>query len=69
MKANLLSFPFISFSESGLFKGLRRIQIKKSASGLTRVSGCAQIASNARFLAGGFASFASVGCDPAHKKL
>jgi hypothetical protein len=60
MKANLLSFPFISFSESGLFKGLRRIQIKKSASGLTRVSGCAQIAS-ARFLASGFASFASVG--------
>src|ERR1700677_5345992 len=28
MKAKLLSFPFISFSESGLFKGLRRIQIK-----------------------------------------
>jgi hypothetical protein len=30
MKAKLLSFPFISFSESGLFKGLRPIQIKKS---------------------------------------
>jgi hypothetical protein len=68
MKENESKFAFISFSESGLFKGLRRIQIKKSASGLTRVSGCAQIAS-ARFLAGGFASFASVGCDPAHKKL
>ena len=30
MKAKLLSFPFIFFSESGLFKGLRPIQIKKS---------------------------------------
>jgi hypothetical protein len=29
MKGNLLSFPFISFSESGLFNGLRPIQIKK----------------------------------------
>jgi hypothetical protein len=69
MKANLLSFIFIYFSESGLFKWLQRIQIKKSPSGLTRVSGCAQIASSTRFLAGGFASFAFVGYDPAHKKL
>jgi hypothetical protein len=44
MKGNESKFPFISFSESGLFKGLQRIQIKKFASGLTRVSGCAQIA-------------------------
>jgi hypothetical protein len=29
MKAKLLSFPFISFSESRLFKGLRRKKIKK----------------------------------------
>jgi hypothetical protein len=30
MKAKLLSFTFIYFSESGLFKGLQPIQIKKS---------------------------------------
>src|ERR1700679_3550694 len=41
MKAKLLSFPFISFSESGLFKGLGRIQIKKSGPLSTRLSGCA----------------------------
>jgi hypothetical protein len=29
MKAKLLSFPFICFSESGLFNGLQSIQIKK----------------------------------------
>src|ERR1700722_10434239 len=29
MKGNFLSFPFISFLESGLFNGLRPIQIKK----------------------------------------
>jgi hypothetical protein len=29
MKANFLSFPFICFSESGLFNGLQPIQIKK----------------------------------------
>jgi hypothetical protein len=34
MKAKLLSFPFIYFSESRLFKGLRRKKIKKSAAGL-----------------------------------
>jgi hypothetical protein len=28
MKANLLSFPFINFSESGLFNGLRAKKIK-----------------------------------------
>jgi hypothetical protein len=32
MKEKKLSFPFISFSESGLFSGLRPIQIKKSFS-------------------------------------
>jgi hypothetical protein len=37
MKAKLLTFPFISFSESGLFKGLRAIQIKKSGSLSTRL--------------------------------
>jgi hypothetical protein len=30
MKAKSLSFAFIYFSESGLFNGLRRIQVKKS---------------------------------------
>jgi hypothetical protein len=30
MKANFLSFPFICFSESGLFNGLQPIQIKKT---------------------------------------
>jgi hypothetical protein len=30
MKANLLSFPFINFSESGLLNGLRAKKIKKS---------------------------------------
>jgi hypothetical protein len=29
MKGNLLSFPFICFSESGLFKGLRQKKQKK----------------------------------------
>jgi hypothetical protein len=29
MKGKVLSFPFIYFSESGLFNGLRPIQIKK----------------------------------------
>src|ERR1700679_805904 len=29
VKANFLSFPFIYFSESGLFNGLQPIQIKK----------------------------------------
>jgi hypothetical protein len=29
MKAKVLSFPFIYFSESGLFNGLQPIQIKK----------------------------------------
>jgi hypothetical protein len=61
MKANLLSFPFISLSESGLFKGLQGIQIKKFASGSTRVPGCAEIASRTRFLAGGLPSFAPSG--------
>jgi hypothetical protein len=40
MKAILLSFVFIYFSESGLFKGLRRIQIKKFASTGVRAAGC-----------------------------
>jgi hypothetical protein len=32
MKGELLSFPFIYFSESGLFNGLQPIQIKKFSS-------------------------------------
>jgi hypothetical protein len=32
MKIKGLSFPFISFSELGLFNGLQRIQIKKIVS-------------------------------------
>src|ERR1700689_2799732 len=31
MKGNLLSFPFICFSESGLFNGLRQKEQKESA--------------------------------------
>jgi hypothetical protein len=42
IKGKTLAFPFISFSESGLFKGLQQIQIKKSAADSARVSGCAQ---------------------------
>jgi ABC-type taurine transport system substrate-binding protein len=33
IRGKTLAFPFISFSESGLFNGLQRIQIKKSAAG------------------------------------
>src|ERR1700685_137014 len=40
MEAKSLSFAFIYFSESGLFKGLRRIQIKKFPSASARVAGC-----------------------------
>jgi hypothetical protein len=40
MKAILLSFAFIYFSKSGLFKGLRPIQIKKIASTGVRAAGC-----------------------------
>jgi hypothetical protein len=40
MKAILLSFAFIYFSESGLFKGLRPIQIKKSPLRGVRAAGC-----------------------------
>ena len=40
MKAILLSFAFIYFSESGLFKGLRLIQIKKFVSMGIRAAGC-----------------------------
>jgi hypothetical protein len=35
-----LGFPWIPLAESGLFKGLRRIQIKKSRALSTRLSGC-----------------------------
>jgi hypothetical protein len=40
MKAILLSFVFIYFFQSGLFKGLRPIQIKKFASTGVRAAGC-----------------------------
>jgi hypothetical protein len=36
----LLSFAFFYFSDSGIFNGLRRIQIKKSLSAATRLLGC-----------------------------
>jgi hypothetical protein len=42
MKAKGLSFSFISFFESGLFKELRAKKIKKSGSLSTRVSGCGE---------------------------
>jgi hypothetical protein len=42
MKANLLSFVFNNFCESGLFKGLRRKKIKQFLAGSTRFRGCAQ---------------------------
>jgi hypothetical protein len=37
-----LAFPCIPLAESGLFNGLWRIQIKKSAADSTRLSGCAR---------------------------
>jgi hypothetical protein len=40
MQEKKLAFSFFSFAESGLFKGLRRIQIEKSFSPPTRVLGC-----------------------------
>jgi hypothetical protein len=40
MQEKKLAFPFFSFAESGLFKGLRRIQIEKSFLPPTRVPGC-----------------------------
>jgi hypothetical protein len=40
MQVKSLAFPFIPFSELGLFNGLQAIQIKKSASAPTRVPGC-----------------------------
>jgi hypothetical protein len=50
----VLAFPWIPLAESGLFKGLQRIQIKKSAPAEARVPGCRwtfQAASNFRFAA------------------
>jgi hypothetical protein len=42
MKGKVLSFPFIYFSESGLFNGLQAIQMKKFLPFSTRVVGCSQ---------------------------
>jgi hypothetical protein len=42
MKAKLVSFAFIYFPESGLFKGLRAKKIKNFFSVLVRVLGCAR---------------------------
>jgi hypothetical protein len=53
MKAKLLSFVFISFSESSLFKGLQAKKIKKFPFVLTRVVGCGQTKSNSRQLHAG----------------
>jgi hypothetical protein len=47
MKAKWLSFTFICFSKSGLFNGLRPIQIKKF---LPPVSGCIQGVQTRSFL-------------------
>jgi hypothetical protein len=46
MKEKFLSFPFINFSESGLFKGLQAKKIKKFLARRTRVPGCAPNMSN-----------------------
>jgi hypothetical protein len=40
MKGKALSFVFIYFSESSLFNALQAIQMEKSFSAPTRVSGC-----------------------------
>jgi hypothetical protein len=40
MKANMLLSVFIYFSESGLFKRLRRKKIKKTFPFLARATGC-----------------------------
>jgi hypothetical protein len=48
MKAKSLSFTFIYFSESGLFKGLQAIQIKRPIKNLFLLSHCASKATNAR---------------------
>jgi hypothetical protein len=50
MKAILLSFVFIYFSEFGLFKELRPIQNKKIASTGIRAAGCERGGSNSRSL-------------------
>src|ERR1700677_3586483 len=50
MKAKLLSFVFICFSESGLFKGLRAKKVKKFGPRLTRLPGCAQPSQSPLFL-------------------
>src|ERR1700677_4649158 len=39
-ESKIAFISFICFSESGLFKGLRRIQTKKSSSHPTRAGGC-----------------------------
>jgi hypothetical protein len=46
MQGKWLAFPFIPFSESSLFNGLRRIQIKKILPTVTRVAGCRRSGSN-----------------------
>jgi hypothetical protein len=48
MKARLLSFVFIYFSESGLFKGLRAKKIKKIRLRPARAAGCGRPASRLR---------------------
>jgi hypothetical protein len=46
IQAKSLSFAFIYFSESGLFKGLQPIQMKKSAVVPTRLPGCVRSVSS-----------------------
>jgi hypothetical protein len=48
MKAKLLSFVFIYFSESSLFKGLQAKKIKKFLAALTRLPGCGPTSQTAR---------------------
>jgi hypothetical protein len=48
MKAKLLSFTFICFSESGLFNELRPKKIKKSTAALISRLGCGSGVSNSQ---------------------
>jgi hypothetical protein len=45
-QGKILAFPWIPLAESGLFNGLRRIQIKNFFSDFTRVTGWWAIAAN-----------------------
>jgi hypothetical protein len=55
MKAKSLSFAFISFSESGLFNGLRAIQIRKLSAFASRHGHVRNAYLSALLYAGGLA--------------